>query len=177
MRLTPWVIRLLLLQISFVSGYSCADEREHGLKAGFLYNFALYSEGSWFDTTQSTQYTICTTSEAFAHTANNVLKDQTIKGVSIYTVLIASPQNNCHSLFVSADTPYISDFLHNEAFDNTMIVGESKGFIQAGGHINFFIAGGRIRFEVDPDHLEKHQIKLSSKVLRMGRIVKARHYD
>jgi hypothetical protein len=177
MKLKPWLAGILFLQVSFLPVSSYADERENGLKAGFLYNFARYSEGNWFDSTTSTQYNICTTSHLFARTANQVLKDQKIKGVSVATRFITSPQYDCHSLFISADTANAQEFLLSQEFDRTMIVGESKGFIQAGGQINFFIAGGRIRFEVDPIHLEQHQIKLSSKVLRMGRILRATNDD
>lgn len=177
MTLKPWLTAILFIQICVLSANSYADERENGLKAGFLYNFARYSEGGWFDSTQSTQYNICTTSKDFAFTANQVLKGQKIKDVAVYTTFISLPQYDCHSLFISSDTTNADNFMHSKEFERTMVVGESKGFIQSGGQINFFIAGGRVRFEVDPDQLERHQIKLSSKVLRLGRIVRASSYD
>jgi hypothetical protein len=52
-----------------------------------------------------------------------------------------------------------------------MIVGETDNFIVQGGHIRFFLSGGKIRFEVSPDKLKLSGITMSSKVLRLGRVV------
>ena len=51
-----------------------------------------------------------------------------------------------------------------------MLVGESEGFLITGGHINFFIVSGKVRFEIDPKSLRHSGINMSSKVLRLGRI-------
>jgi hypothetical protein len=167
----------VILPLTLLSGICHADERESALKAGFLYNFARYSDGDWFNHNLTSQYTICTTSQAFADIANRVLQAQDVQNVPVFAKYISSPEPDCHSLFVSADTLDTERFIHSPEFSQTMLIGENKGFIQSGGHINFFIAGGRIRFEVDPQHLEDHGIKLSSKVLRMGRIIKAIPHD
>ena len=58
----------------------------------------------------------------------------------------------------------------NKAFSNLMLVGEFDGFLASGGHINFFIVGGKVRFEIDPIKLKNSGINMSSKVLRLGRI-------
>lgn len=159
-------IHLILLAAS-----SHASEREQALKAGFLYNFARYSEGDWFKSETESHYIICSTSESFTMVAKEVLKEQKIKSLPVLVEYITSPNNHCHSLFVSDDYQNINGFILNESFKNTMLIGEGKGFLNSGGHINFFIAGGKVRFEVSPKQLKKAKIKMSSKVLRMGRIV------
>jgi hypothetical protein len=52
-----------------------------------------------------------------------------------------------------------------------MIVGETDGFIAAQGHIRFFLSSSKVRFEVAPSKLKKAGITMSSKVLRLARVV------
>ena len=52
----------------------------------------------------------------------------------------------------------------------SMLVGDFESFIPSGGHISFFIVGGKVRFEIDPVKLKQAGINMSSKVLRLGRM-------
>jgi hypothetical protein len=170
-------ITITLFLVILLPGTAYADERESALKAGFLYNFARYSEGTWFSYHSEKSYIICTTDPDFKTIASRVLKDQKIKDLPVFVEYISAPRSHCHSLFISADTPNPNEFIQDPEFTQTMLVGERKDYIQSGGHISFFIAGGKIRFEVDPKRLNAAHIKLSSKVLRMGRVVGAQLND
>lgn len=162
---------LALLLVVMQPGYSVASEREYAIKAGFIYNFARYSEGEWFQPAHSSEYLICSTDGRFVEIAKRTLKDQMVKDRLVVVKQIELPESGCNSLFVSATQEEPAALVHSPEFRSTMIIGESKGFVQAGGHLNFFIAGGKIRFEVSPSKLKRAHIKMSSKVLRMGRTV------
>ncbi|WP_394131955.1 YfiR family protein [Shewanella maritima] len=155
----------------FASVTTMAAEKEYAIKAGFLYNFARYSQ--WQSLEDSVDnFNICSPDATFIEIADEVLSSQTIKGKPVTTQIIAplpnEPTNQCHIVFITAETfsPPLSDFGHN-----AMLVGESDGFIESGGHIRFFLSGGKIRFEVSPDHLKHSAINISSKVLRLGKVV------
>lgn len=168
---------ITILLVTLFPAFCYAVDRENALKAGFLYNFARYSEGSWFDSSIDNEYVICTDSLSFYDIASDVLKDQKVQNVPVALKHIPSPEelsdSTCHSFFITALSEHSNEFLQSPSLNETMLVGETKGFIELGGHLNFFIAGGKIRFEVDPIQLHNNGIKLSSKVLRMGRIVEA----
>ena len=51
------------------------------------------------------------------------------------------------------------------------MVGESDGLARRGVAINFYIADGRIRFEVNRRAAEQARLKLSSRLLRLARLV------
>lgn len=153
-----------------------AGEREYAVKAGFIYNFANYSAGDWFSAERSENYVICSFNKDFVFAASEMLKDQNIKGRKVKVDLIpkqATPGNRCNSFFLTDDNPKtLEKVLQNHQLKSSMLIGEHQEFIRSGGHLNLFIAGGKVRFEVNPQGLEKAGIKMSSKVLRMGRIIR-----
>ena len=63
------------------------------------------------------------------------------------------------------------DFIEILMQNNIMVVGETDVFIQSGGHIRFFLSSGKIRFEIAPKQLKDAGITMSSKVLRLARVV------
>ena len=52
-----------------------------------------------------------------------------------------------------------------------LLVGENDGFIESNGHIRFFLSSGKVRFEISPNNLKIDGLTMSSKVLRLARIV------
>jgi len=149
------------------SSYTYASDREFAIKAGLIYNFAVFSEGDWFDPTKDSNYLICSADKDFVRAAEKVLKSKSVHGRSVLVkhLFDNNYQQQCHTVFYSADinTPAVFPA-------QTMIIGETTDFIDVGGHISFFIARGRVRFEVSPSNLTDSGIKLSSKVLRLGKV-------
>ncbi|WP_160061285.1 YfiR family protein [Psychromonas sp. L1A2] len=168
-----FIVKLLLV-IFFISQEAAATPREDAIKSGFLYNFARYSDGDWFNPDVKSTYNICSFNPEFIAAAKNTLKDLTIKKRPINVHLLTSFQENivdCNTLFLSkGDSEKWALTSQNKAFSNLMLVGEFDGFLASGGHINFFIVGGKVRFEIDPIKLKNSGINMSSKVLRLGRI-------
>ena len=52
-----------------------------------------------------------------------------------------------------------------------LIVGESDGFAALGGSVNFIVEANKIRFEINVDAAKQHQLKISSKLLALAKIV------
>lgn len=157
---------------------SYANEREYAVKAGFIFNFARYSEGSWFNPNRRDNYIICSFNSDFVLTASKTLTGQKVKNRQVEVHLVSRkgmPNDSCNSFFLTErNAALIKKVVKNESLSKTMLIGEMKTFIPSGGHINLFIAGGKVRFEVDSDALLGADIKMSSKVLRLGRVVERR---
>ena len=167
------IIKLCLVMI-FISGDTLATPREDAIKSGFLYNFARYSHGDWFNPEIKTTYNICSFNPEFIAAAKNTLKDLTIKNRPIIVNLLTAEvvgTVDCNTLFVSkVDIHKWQVLFEKEELAKLMLVGEFDGFLASGGQINFFIVGGKVRFEIDPIKLKRSGINMSSKVLRLGRI-------
>ncbi|MDG3085762.1 YfiR family protein [Vibrio hannami] len=161
---------MLIILSCFAVGEATANGREYALKAGFIYNFARFSEGWWFEPAIEKTYRICSNDAEFIGIANQALSTRSIKNRPVVLKLISKPDPDCHSLYISNKQPFTS--INNILESHTgMLIGEEKNFIDMGGHLSFFITGGKIRFEVSPQNLKQAGIKLSSKVLRLGRVV------
>jgi hypothetical protein len=83
--------------------------------------------------------------------------------------------SGCHLLFVPESEDGDLDDIFNAVGNQPILtVGETTKFMWAGGIIRFFIADGRIRFEVDPDAADKAGLRLSSRLMHLATIFKKR---
>jgi len=171
-KLRSLIHSILIILTLFSVGVS-ASEKEYMLKAGFLYNFARF--GSWeqpLDTFK--KFTICSSDKYFIDVANVALKNRTIKSLPLYNKLITFDEpslEGCNLLFVTSNTFEKWQSAKITNLKNIMVIGESDLFIEKGGHIKFFLSGGKIRFEIAPKQLKDANITMSSKVLRLARVV------
>jgi len=70
-------------------------------------------------------------------------------------------------------SPFSSaDWLRAVRGTPVLTVSEEEGFLQKGGMINFYADNKNLRFEISPRAAELAQLKLSSRLLAIARIVK-----
>ena len=154
-----------------------SSQREFALKAGLIFNFALYSQtsDSLSVLADNTHYIICSSSKAFVEVAQKILAQKKVRHRKV-KVTYVSPQmakNICQIIFFNDNDTYASYLTsRSEETINAMLIGEMENFINLGGHINFIRISGKIRFEINPEQLQKSSIKVSSKVIRLGKIKK-----
>lgn len=167
------LIHSILINLTLFSVCASAVEKEYMLKAGFLYNFARF--GSWEQPLNSfKEFTICSSDEHFIEVANGALKNRTIKSLPLHNKLITFNEpslKGCNLLFVTSNSFEKWQSAKITNLKNIMVIGESDLFIESGGHIRFFLSGGKIRFEIAPKQLKEANITMSSKVLRLARVV------
>lgn len=156
-------------------GETYASDRENALKAGLIFNFAVYSKGDWFNNVEQNNYLICSPDKDFIRVARQTLQNKKVRNshVLVQHISIDTLRNHhCNSIFFSTNTNIGLEFSPlASVFQGAMLIGESDGFIEQGGHINFFLAGGKVRFEIDPIGLHNSSIEVSSKVIRLGKVV------
>jgi hypothetical protein len=170
-RLFSFITCLYVAQV----GYVYASDRENALKAGLIFNFAVYSKGEWFDSVKDKNYLICSPDPNFVRVASRTLQNKKVRNsyVLVQHISLDNLHNhNCNSIFFSSNTNIGLEYdpIANHLL-GAMLIGESDGFIERGGHINFFLAGGKARFEIDPIGLRNSRIEVSSKVIRLGKVV------
>ncbi|MEE1675871.1 YfiR family protein [Agarivorans aestuarii] len=165
---------LITLAILGIASEVSAADKEAALKAGFMFNFARYSE--WQGVAKPLGYfKLCSPDIEFVDTASWVLHKQRINELEIRVSLVELDSlaiNQCNLLFVPTAFRQAWQNVDKSLLPHTMLVGETPDFIQQGGHIRFFLLAGKIRFEVAPAALKKADISMSSKVLRLSRVVK-----
>lgn len=151
-----------------------SERRELQLKAGFIYNFIRYSESDRYINRHQQAFTLCAYSQAFIAAAALTLDQQQINNQPLRLQLLDSSAPAiaaCDVIYLSeADDNQLATTVTLARQQQSLLIGESEDFLSQGGHIRFFRTAGKVRFEVAPEQLKQNGIRLSSKVLRLGRI-------
>lgn len=152
------------------------QEREYHIKAGFLYNFALFTE--WpevaFGAT-SEPLQVCILGENPFGTALDSLPGKQIRGRAIVVrqVLWAEEVPRCHILFIAASVEHrLSDIFALLDGRPVLTVGDTPTILGAGGIIGLEIVNKKIRFRVDLNNTEQAGLKLDSRLLDLAIIEK-----
>ena len=170
------VLSLVFLFLFFHAGDSLSfDEQKYPeakIKIAYLFNFLRFIE--WPEE-QGKKTHICLfgTTEEY-HSASESLKHQTIDNESIVIREYSDTSglgnlDSCQIIFVTTRANHMQKIIANTlSSKNVLIVGESKGFIQHGGMINFIKRENTIRFEINLDAINRTDLVIPSKVLRIA---------
>jgi hypothetical protein len=170
---------LTLAACLFIAGLSVPPAQaqslsEYQVKAAFIYNFAKFID--WPGATPQGDFVIgILGDDPFRGALQATVKDRSIDGrpVVVRQVPSADAARSFQILFVSTSErerlPAILDSLKGSA---VLTVGETEGYAKSGVVINFIVEDNRVRFEVNVDAAERANLRISSKMLSLARIVK-----
>jgi hypothetical protein len=171
-----FVIAAIILGISPVRSQGPAPG-EYEVKAAFLYNFLRYTE--WpADANPGPGVPLLIGvlgDESLDRTLGAVLRGKTVQGrlLEVRRVRLGPEARVSHLLFVSAsERVRVGQVLDAVRGAPVLTVGETDGFAQAGGVINFVLEEGRVRFEVNQEAAQRARLRLSSRLLALARIVR-----
>lgn len=163
-------------------GVRCSEgqdviSRENQLKALFIYNFGTYIEwpGEVF-TSEKSPFVIGVVGETGVDEhLRNIAATKTIGGrpISIETYATSRAAKPCQILFISHAVAKKDQQVEiaSQTGHSILIVGESDGFAADGGCVNFFVEANKIRFEINLEAARKQQLKISSKLLTLAKLV------
>ena len=176
------VLRLVLLIIGLLFAGSWtpatgADEpSEYQVKAAFLLNFIRFVE--WrddaFKTATDPLVVGILGKDPFDGALDQTISNKSINGRSVVVRRIsdAASARDCHVIFLAwSETRRLSDVANGMVNRGMLIVGESEGFAQRGGMINFVVQDSHVRFEINPSAAARAGLKVSSKLLQLAIIV------
>jgi hypothetical protein len=149
---------------------------EYQVKAAFLYNFAKFVEwppGSFSD--GSAPLRICVLGhDPFGEELRDITSRKTVNGreLRVDRVLDLQLARTCHILFIaSSEKANLQRILESLRGADLLTVGDTKGFVQRGGVINFVLEDNRVLFEVNRKAAEQAGLKISSKLLNVAKLV------
>ena len=154
-----------------------ATDREHQVKAVFLYNFAQFVE--WPDSAFRDADTPLVVGILGLDPFETYL-DEVVKGekVNNHEILVKrfkriEDVDYCHVLFVSdSEAPRLLQTLGVLKQRHILTVGESKAFSLQGGMVSFVTENGKIKLKVNLEAVQAAKLNVSSKLLRLAEIVK-----
>ena len=157
-------------------GQACANSSlEYRVKAAFLYNFTKFVKwpAKAFDNATS-PIKICILGESPFGEALDTIRNKTAGGRKIEVVEAKNINDieDCHILFISADSEeaFFSSHKHFQRL-SILTVGDRQGYAQRGCVMNFVMVDKKVRFEINTKSAEKADLKISSQLLKIARIV------
>lgn len=175
--LRPTILTLCIVA-GLVSSAFAQRPTEYEVKAAFVYNFAKFTE--WapgaFAGDDAPIVIGVLGEDPFGAALGRTVRGKTVKGRRLAVRRFSKAGDGlrtCHILFVSASESgrLASVFKHLQG-EPVLTVGEIEGFGEKGGMINFVLDQHRIRFEINPEVAERAGLKLSSRLLKLARIVR-----
>jgi len=173
------VVAILLFALCLSPGprLGQAPASEYQVKAAFLYNFARFVE--WPEGTfpnSTSPFTVCIFGkDPFGRALDDALAGKRVgeRSVAVSRIRRAPDLAGCQLVFVSADEAarmaQVSLALRGR---HVLLVGENEEFAIAGGTIQFFLQGDRVRFAINPDAAGRAGLRFSSKLLALASIVR-----
>ena len=149
---------------------------EYDVKAAFLFNFAKFIEWPNSGRQQSkSPFVICVYGDdPFGPSLDSVVKGKTIDDREILTrrVRKIDELRDCQMAFISSsEESRMPAVLAALSGSSVVLIGETAGFAQQGGHIQLVMQDNRVRFLVNVDAAKRSHLQISSKLLSLAQIV------
>ena len=166
----------LLLAGSRGSGRAQSTEEEYRVKAAFIFHFAQLVD--WPQETQTGEANslfLCTIGEdPFQGALESTVAGKAVGNKIIRVRHLGSAQDMqaCQILFFGrAQSKRIPTLLANLHNAPVLTVGESAGFLGAGGMICFVLDQNKVRFGINLDAAEAAKLKIGSRLLLLAQTV------
>lgn len=172
--LTQAFCRLAAVALILLSGAASGQVREHEVKAAFLFKFPSFvewSEKAFTAPGAPLKIGVMAADEVLAE-LQNMASGRLVQGRSLIVRRVLEEENvsDLHVLFVGRGASAVIPKLRQ--IPNLLVVSESDGALEQGSVINFVRSQGRVRFEVALDSAERHELRISSRMLAVARSVR-----
>ena len=150
----------------------------YNLKAVFLYSFGRYIEwpANSFQSPKDAFVIGVLGEDPFGGTLDQIARSKQIQGRPIVVQRFETLDNykSCHILFMSKTTPteQQQDTIRRLQDRAVLLVGETPGFIDWGGTVNFYLDQDTVRFELNLSATKQQGLEIDAKLLNLAKIVK-----
>ena len=143
---------------------------EYRVKAAYLFNFTKFVEWPDAAVQNIAAFNICAAGRnPFGPALSSTFVGETAAGLPLMARVVgADTVSSCQVLFVPRGVAAAA-YLRAVGASPVLTVGESPDFLAQGGAINFVIEGGRVRFAINQAAAERARLRISSRLLQLGR--------
>ena len=186
-------LALILAPLAVEGWANSAQNREYQIKAAFLHNFIKFVDWPKEKAADSNEpITIGIIGKSPFGNAFEPLKTKKLKGRSVVIKRFKSFEElkksgekdkteldrkiedlrKCCLLFIcSSEKENLGEIIDSVKDSSVLTVGDTKGFLEAGGIINFLMEEEKLRFEINVTAAEHAKLKIRSKLLRLAKRV------
>jgi len=169
-----FIASILVILAIVHPGMAGKVDREHQVKAAFIYNFAKYCEWPSLGSSSSPFVVGVYQTDAYGRELGDTLRGKSISGhpISVEEINDESRIPDCRIVVVGDiggdQVGHLVRACRNSA---TLLVGESPNFARSGGTIGFVVESNKVHFEINLQSAKTDNIVLSSKLLSLARVV------
>ena len=168
--LRTWALLAILVSLAAAKG---APDREHRVKAVFLFNFAQFViwPDSAFTGPDDPLVVGILGDDPFDTYLDDVVRGEKVNNrlIEVKRYRKVEEAKGCHVLFVSpSEAPRMDEILAALKPTKVLTVGESDGFFRNGGMVNFATESGKIRLKINLEEVQDAGLSVSSKLLRLA---------
>jgi hypothetical protein len=151
-------------------------EIEYQIKASFVYTVAKFvdwPQGSFPSAEAPLTLGVLAQSEAVSDAIAAALKGKRVHDRPLVVRHIPDPRraHDCQILYVGGGAPPGADRIGRAANTGVLTVGEGQDFAREGGILGLTLQESMVQFEVNIEAAQKAGLVISSKILRLGRVV------
>jgi hypothetical protein len=175
-----WCCRLLccLLVLMLTADVTRADESpslEYQVKAAFLIKFGSFVEWPTDRPASREPFVIgILGKDPFGKAFDEAVKQERINGrpISVRRSDAAKDLLGCQIIFIHTDeSARVGPEMQSLSASGILTIGESPDFARHLGVVGFIKENGKVRFEINAALAERSGLKISSKLLQVGKIV------
>jgi YfiR/HmsC-like len=149
---------------------------EDEIKTGFLFNFTKFVEwpSDAFANPGAPMVLGMVGDGPVADLLSETAAGKTVNGRAVVVLRFKEGQDlrNCQILFVNlSERKRLPQILEHVKGSPVLTVGETGGFVQSGGMINFYVEDNRVRLEINLDATARARVKISAKLIAVARLV------
>lgn len=150
---------------------------EYQVKAAYLYNFTKFIDwpATNFASADAPIVIGIVGEDPFGKTLDDLVKGESVRGHPLVVKRLEPGEDwrGCQVLFISQTEKNQMPALLQQLKSNPVLtVGDSNGFAEQGGMINFVIVQEKVKLEINPEAATEAGLQISSKLLKLARIVK-----
>ncbi len=153
---------------------------EYQVKAAFLYNFVKFIDlpaGSFRD---SPKMMLCIIGKDPFESNIELIQGKLVKNreLTVRHIKTVQEAGDCQILYISqSEKGNITQILKGVGGQGIITIGDTEGFSEQGVIINLFLEQDMVRFEININAARKANIQISSKLLKLAKIIDSRQED
>jgi hypothetical protein len=156
---------------------------EYKIKAGYLYNFTKFI--SWPEN-ESETFNLCIIGKDPFGSIIDPIEKRTVKNkpIRLYRLQSIAEAKYCHIIYFGGSNQHLSKIdlalsgiLTVGSIENSLTVGETKKFSQAGGMFAFFLKEGKVKLLINQQALKKSNLEVSAKLMEIADIYEGESND
>ncbi|MBF0100408.1 MAG: YfiR family protein [Desulfobacterales bacterium] len=147
---------------------------EYLIKLGFIYNFCLFTNWPLETFSESNQLVLCILGENPFGSTIFTLEGKMVfdRSLNVRFCNSLSETNGCNILFIAeSQLDHLSDIMQTINQRSVLTIADAPGLAEQGIMINLIKINDQIRFEINMKAVEHANLKISSQLLNLAKIV------